>query len=313
MVLLLSDKITLFVNKMLLFSDRITFLRRYKLIYYCVKSSEYLADILDKVSRGAEYFLQIEIPQQKVESLINKWSERYNLEQSARQRTYRLKTAPVVDLIVLQTQAMNKFNLVRLCLLVTLPQQYRQHLNLNEVQKYIKEGFKLDKAQREGFTSVYDRKHRLTLHTVLARGVETIPVYELIELPFTKTERKQKELNKDKGWTWRLHKNFINLKLDLIEQAFKDAQGLKDHKKQDAKILKEMEILWGMSGFRGVRRDIFKINSKLRGLTFKYLNRRNMIELKVPIYTIKSKRLVRNLDDMRQFHIRKDRLFSQQT
>lgn len=313
MVLLLSDKITLFVNKMLLFSDRITFLRRYKLIYYCVKSSEYLADILDKVSRGAEYFLQIEIPQQKVESLINKWSERYNLEQSARQRTYRLKTAPVVDLIVLQTQAMNKFNLVRLCLLVTLPQQYRQHLNLNEVQKYIKEGFKLDKAQRESFTSVYDRKHRLTLHTVLARGVETIPVYELIELPFTKTERKQKELNKDKGWTWRLHKNFINLKLDLIEQAFKDAQGLKDHKKQDAKILKEMEILWGMSGFRGVRRDIFKINSKLRGLTFKYLNRRNMIELKVPIYTIKSKRLVRNLDDMRQFHIRKDRLFSQQT
>lgn len=313
MVLLLSDKITLFVNKMLLFSDRITFLRRYKLIYYCVKSSEYLADILDKVSRGAEYFLQIEIPQQKVESLINKWSERYNLEQSARQRTYRLKTAPVVDLIVLQTQAMNKFNLVRLCLLVTLPQQYRQHLNLNEVQKYIKEGFKLDKAQREGFTSVYDRKHRLTLHTVLARGVETIPVYELIELPFTKTERKQKELNKDKGWTWRLHKNFINLKLDLIEQAFKDAQGLKDHKKQDAKILKEMEILWGMSGFRGVRRDIFKINTKLRGLTFKYLNRRNMIELKVPIYTIKSKRLVRNLDDMRQFHIRKDRLFSQQT
>lgn len=298
---------------MLLFSDRITFLRRYKLIYYCVKSSEYLADILDKVSRGAEYFLQIEIPQQKVESLINKWSERYNLEQSARQRTYRLKTAPVVDLIVLQTQAMNKFNLVRLCLLVTLPQQYRQHLNLNEVQKYIKEGFKLDKAQRESFTSVYDRKHRLTLHTVLARGVETIPVYELIELPFTKTERKQKELNKDKGWTWRLHKNFINLKLDLIEQAFKDAQGLKDHKKQDAKILKEMEILWGMSGFRGVRRDIFKINSKLRGLTFKYLNRRNMIELKVPIYTIKSKRLVRNLDDMRQFHIRKDRLFSQQT
>ena len=313
MVLLLSDKITLFVNKMLLFSDRITFLRRYKLLYYCVKSSEYLADILDKVSRGAEYFLQIEIPQQKVESLINKWSERYNLEQSARQRTYRLKTAPVVDLIVLQTQAMNKFNLVRLCLLVTLPQQYRQHLNLNEVQKYIKEGFKLDKAQRESFTSVYDRKHRLTLHTVLARGVETIPVYELIELPFTKTERKQKELNKDKGWTWRLHKNFINLKLDLIEQAFKDAQGLKDHKKQDAKILKEMEILWGMSGFRGVRRDIFKINSKLRGLTFKYLNRRNMIELKVPIYTIKSKRLVRNLDDMRQFHIRKDRLFSQQT
>ena len=265
-----------------------------------------MADILDRVSRGAEYFLQLDIPQQKAVSIIQKWTERYKLDLTPRQRTYRLKTAPVVDLIIIQTQAMAKLNMVRLCLLVTLPQQYRDGCTLNDAQKRINEGFQLDKAQWEGFTSIHSRKQRLTQNTVLPAGFKTDPVYELVELPFTKEERKQKEMTKDKGWTWRLHKDFIKLKLELIESCFKDVQRIKDHQKQDDKILKEMEILWGMSGFRGVRDDIFKINSKLRGLTFKYLNRRSTIELKVPAYTVKSKRSVHNFNEMVSYHERKN-------
>lgn len=268
------------------------------MIYFCVKTTEYLADILDRVSWGAEYYLQLDVSQQKAEPIIKKWTERYKLDQSARQRTYRLKLLPVLDLIVVQTQTMANLNQVRLCLLVTLPQQYRQITPHDDVHKLINEGFQLDKAQRDGFTSIYDRKQRLTLNTVFPVGFKTDPVYELVELPFTKEERKQKEITKDKGWTWRLHKDFIKLKLELIESCFKDAQRIKDYQKQDKKILKEMEILWSMSGFRGVRGDVFKINSKLRGLTFKYLNRRSTIELKVPTYTVKSRRSVQNLEEM---------------
>ena len=273
------------------------------MIFYCVKTGEYLADILDRVSRGAEYFLQLYIPHQKAMSNIQKWTERYKLDLTPRQRTYRLKTAPVVDLIVIQTQAMAKLNMVRLCLLVTLPQQYRDGCTLNDAQKRINEGFQLDKAQYEGFTSIYDRKQRLTFNTVLPLPLKTTAVYELVELPYTKVERKQKEISKDKGWTWRLHKDFIKLKLGLIEDCYKDAQRIKDTAKQDIKILRELEKLWGMSGFRAVRDDIFKINRKLHGLSFKYLNRKSTIELKVPSYTRKSCRTVHSLSEMRVFYI----------
>ena len=273
------------------------------MIFYCVKTGEYLADILDRVSRGAEYYLQLDLNQDKAESLISKWSERYMLEQSARQRTYRLKTYPVVDLIVIQTQSMAQLKQMRLCLLVTLPQQYRNNSRVNDAQNRINEGFQLDKAQYEGFTSIYDRKQRLTFNTVLPLPLKTTAVYELVELPYTKVERKQKEISKDKGWTWRLHKDFIKLKLGLIEDCYKDAQRIKDTAKQDIKILRELEKLWGMSGFRAVRDDIFKINRKLHGLSFKYLNRKSTIELKVPSYTRKSCRTVHSLSEMRVFYI----------
>lgn len=261
------------------------------MIYFCVRTDEYLTDILDRVSRGASHYLQIDIQVQKAQSLLDKLADRYDLSINPRQRTYRKsKSIPVFDLIVLQNESFRKIDVIRFCLLATLPIEHRA-LESEDVWECIANALKLDTKQFERFYSVSDRKNRLIFNSVTKH-----PVYELVELPYTKEERKQKEISKGKesGWTWRLHKKFVKLKLERIETAFKDAQRLKDKEKQDARILKEIEILWAMSGFRGVRDDIFTINSKLRGLTFKYLNRKSTIELKVPMYQRKTKRSVKN-------------------
>lgn len=274
------------------------------MIFYCAKTGEYLADILDRASRGAEHFLQIDVQQNQAKALIQKWTVRYKLDQTARQRTYRLKTKPVVDLIMLQNQSLKKARKIRLCLLVTMPVQNRG-ADLKTAHDMLNTAFDLDKSQHEKFNCMSDRKSRLTCNvaivTVKADAV-SVPVYELVELPFTKAERKQKEITKDIGWTWRLHKDFIKLKLQLIEDSYKEAQKVRDPLKQDAKLLKQFEILWSMSGFRGVRDDIFKLNSKASGLSFRYLNRKNTLELKVPLYTIKMKKLAKNFDEMVAFN-----------
>ena len=40
------------------------------MIYFCVKTDEYLRDILDRVSLGSEYYCQIDVPLNKAESVI---------------------------------------------------------------------------------------------------------------------------------------------------------------------------------------------------------------------------------------------------
>lgn len=104
------------------------------MIYYCVKTSEYLADILDKVSRETQYYFQLDVPLDRAESIIEKFQKRYDLNQTARQRNYRLKQKPVVDLIVLLNQSLLKIEKVRLCLLCTVPEELREKSKI--VQSY---------------------------------------------------------------------------------------------------------------------------------------------------------------------------------
>ncbi|MGX5700904.1 hypothetical protein ACWKWF_15205 [Acinetobacter kookii] len=264
---------------------------------FCVKTDEYLADILDRVSRGAEYYLQIDADQSSAKTLIEKWTQRYHLDQTPRQRTYRLKTSPVLDLIVVQTQSMFKLGKIRLCLLITLPSEHREKYDVKLAETWVTTALELDKSQREQFSCIQDRKTRLTFGISSPKERE-MPVYELVELPFTKAERKQKELTKQKGWTWRLHKDFIKVKQKSIEQTFKVSQGTKDKRLN----LKELNILWSMAGFRGVRNDIFKLNRSLYPLSHKYRDKPLDLEPQVPRYTIKSKRLVNNLEAMLVFH-----------
>lgn len=46
------------------------------MIYYCVKTSEYLADILDKVSRETQYYVQLDVPLDRAESIIEKFQKK---------------------------------------------------------------------------------------------------------------------------------------------------------------------------------------------------------------------------------------------
>lgn len=271
------------------------------MIYYCVKTSEYLADILDKVSRETQYYVQLDVPLDRAESIIEKFRKRYHLDQTARQRNYRLKQKPVVDLIVLLNQSLFKIEKVRLCLLCTVPEELRG--KKQDCSELLKAAYALDKSEVEQFESVQDRQNRLIYRTAIQTGEnkQSAPVYELLNLPFTVEQRKQKEIDKMTGWTWRIHKKFLELKSEQLVSTFKKAQQIKNPEKQDSMIMAELSRVAKLAGFRGVREDVFKFNKQVFPLYFKYLNRKSKVELTVPLYERKSKRLVRNFQEMTAF------------
>ena len=271
------------------------------MIYYCVKTSEYLADILDKVSRETQYYVQIDVPLDRAESIIEKLQKRYALDQTARQRNYRLKQKPVVDLIVLLNQSLLKIEKVRLCLLCTVPEELRG--KKQDCSELLKAAYALDKSEVEPFESVQDRQNRLIYRTAIQTGEnkQSAPVYELVNLPFTIEQRKQKEIDKTSGWTWRIHKKFLELKSEQLVSTFKKAQQIKNPEKQDSMIMADLSRVAKLAGFRGVREDVFKFNKQVFPLYFKYLNRKSKIELRVPSYERKSKRLVTNFHEMTAF------------
>ena len=271
------------------------------MIYYCVKTSEYLADILDKVSRETQYYFQLDVPLDRAESIIEKFQKRYDLNQTARQRNYRLKQKPVVDLIVLLNQSLLKIEKVRLCLLCTVPEELRE--KKQDCSDLLRVAYGLDKSDLEQFESIQDRQNRLIYRTAIHIGEnkQSAPVYELVNLPFTVEQRKQKEIDKMTGWTWRIHKKFFELKSEQLVSTFKKAQQIKNTEKQDSMIINELSMVSKWVGFRGVREDVFKFNKQVFPLYFKYLNRKSKVELTVPSYERKSKRLVNSFHEMTAF------------
>eukprot|EP01086_Lenisia_limosa_P010394 TRINITY_DN345_c1_g1_i2.p2 TRINITY_DN345_c1_g1~~TRINITY_DN345_c1_g1_i2.p2 ORF type:complete len:278 (-),score=23.05 TRINITY_DN345_c1_g1_i2:2484-3317(-) len=271
------------------------------MIYYCVKTSEYLADILDKVSRETQYYVQLDVPLDRAEGIIEKFQKRYDLDQTARQRNYRLKQKPVVDLVVLLNQSLLKIEKVRLCLLCTLPEELRE--KKQDCSELLRIAYGLDKSELEPFESVQDRQNRLIYRTAIQVGEnkQSAPVYELVNLPFTVEQRKQKEIDKMTGWTWRIHKKFFELKSEQLVATFKKAQQIKNTEKQDSMIINELSMVSKLAGFRGVREDVFKFNKQVFPLYFKYLNRKSKVELTVPSYERKSKRLVNSFHEMTAF------------
>lgn len=283
------------------------------MIYYCVKTDEFLQSVLDIVSRGGSHYLQLKVAQAKAESTIQKFKNRYDLDITARVRSYRLHEQqdpqPVLDLVVLQNPALCANEQVLLCLIATLPQHIKngdgKDLDANDwiAQTY---------AEKEHFFSVSDRKNRLcysVTHPAPAKGdtaqkriASDLSVYELVQLPYTKQERKQADIVKLEGWTWRLDKDYQKYKLLQLETAFKDAQKLKgrggDAAKQDSFIQSELDILQRMAGFRGVRDDVFKLQRPVLGLYRRYLNRPCPLELKIPRYVMKRSRLCKTFDEM---------------
>ena len=271
------------------------------MIYYCVKTSEYLADILDKVSREMQYYVQLDVPLDRAEGIIEKFQKRYDLDQTARQRNYRLKQKPVVDLVVLLNQSLLKIEKVRLCLLCTLPEELRE--KKQDCSELLRIAYVFDKSELEPFESVQDRQNRLIYRTAIQVGEnkQSAPVYELVNLPFTVEQRKQKEIDRTTGWTWRIHKKFLELKSEQLVATFKKAQQIKSPDKQDSMVMAELSRVAKLAGFRGVREDVFKFNKQVFPLYFKYLNRKSKVELSVPLYERKSKRLVSNFEEMTAF------------
>lgn len=283
------------------------------MIYYCVKTDEFLQSVIDIVSRDASHYLQVKTTPAKAAAIIQKWAKRYELNISPRVRSYRLheqkQPQPVLDLVVLQNQTLSRNQQVLLCLIATLPQQITggdgQPLDANNwiTQTY---------GEKEQFFSVGDRKNRLCYTVTMPSDTSKnrigsdLSVYELVRLPYSKEERKTAKIAKLEGWTWRLAKGYHKYKLELLENAFKQAQKHKGFgwsaAEQDSSIQFELDILQSMAGFRGVRDDIFNLQRPVLGWYRRYLNRPCPLELKIPRYVMKRSRLCKNFDEMSEFH-----------
>lgn len=284
-----------------------------RMIYFCVKTDEFLATILDKVCLGAQYYCQFDAPLAKAENIIEKLKKRYVLDQTSRQRNYRMhqKLIPVVDLVVLLNQSLYRAEKVRLCLLCTMPIEMRPiELNCTYV---LRDSYQLEKSELEQFHTVSDRKNRLLYMSVAnpsllksaRKELKSVAVYELVQIPYSAQERKQKAIASDKtqGWTWRLHKGFVELKKTQLVDVFKKQQrNQKNPVMQDEAVKKELHQLWGLCGFRGVRKNIFEINSNVPKLYISYFNRKSEIQLVVPPYKIRSKRIVSGFKQCIAFH-----------
>ena len=281
------------------------------MIYYCVKTDEFLQSVLDIVSRGGSHYLQLKVAQNKALATIKKFDSRYQLSQSKDQRYRKLQAQPVLDLVVLQNQMMCRNEQVLLCLIATLPQHITdgdgQQLDANN---WISEAY----LEKEQFFSVSDRKNRLFYSVTQPISGDTskkrigsdLSVYELVKLPYSKEERKQAKIDKLEGWTWRLAKGYHKYKLELLENAFKQAQKHKgfgwSEAEQDSSIQFELDILQSMAGFRGVRDDIFQMQRPVLGWYRRYLNRSCPLELKIPRYVMKRSRLCKTFNEMIEFH-----------
>ena len=310
---MLPIELRFFYKNVLNFPIGLPIFKCLSMIYFCVKTDEFLASILDKVSLGAQYYCQFDVPLSRAEMIIEKLKKRYVLDQTARQRNYRMqqKLMPVVDLVVLLNQSLYKVEMVRLCLLCTMPAEMRPiSLKCSEV---LRSSYQLENSELDSFHSLLDRKNRLIYMSVAnplliksARDkLKSVPVYELVQIPYTLEQRKQKNIpqNKAQGWTWRLHKEFMSLKKTQLTDVFKkQQQNQKNNPVQDKAVKKELQKLWGLCGFRGVRQCIFELKRRVPNLYFSYFNRKSPIELIVPFYKIKSKRLVSNLNEALMFH-----------
>lgn len=268
------------------------------MLYFCVKTDEYLRSILDIVSRGSRFYKTLDVSEDVAQKIVAKMTARYSADLPRHKRSYALnhQSCAVFDIVVLQNQSMSKVKSVRFCILATLPKS-KAEINAAEASTFIFKtiGLGYEKADFERFYCVDDRKTRLCYMSTSDK--KSYAIYELLQMPYTAEEMQKKGIKKTVAWTWRLHKDFVKIKTNSIESAFKDAQRRKD--KQLPTV--ELNILWAMAGFRGVRDDIFKINQKLFGLSHRYLNKPLELELLIPRYTIKQKRLAATFDEMVSF------------
>lgn len=281
------------------------------MIYYCVKTDEFLQSVLSLASSGGSHYLQLKVAQNKALATIKKFDSRYQLSQSKDQRYRKLQAQPVLDLVVLQNQMMCRNEQVLLCLIATLP----EHITDGDghpldANNWISEVY----LEKEQFFSVSDRKNRLFYSVTQPISGDTskkrigsdLSVYELVKLPYSKEERKTAKIDKLEGWTWRLAKGYHKYKLELLENAFKQAQKHKgfgwSEAEQDSSIQFELDILQSMAGFRGVRDDIFQMQRPVLGWYRRYLNRSCPLELKIPRYVMKRSRLCKTFNEMIEFH-----------
>ena len=196
--------------------------------------------IQDKVTRGAYFYSSFSIDNgigstTNIKKLIEKLTDRYDLNLTSRQRNYRLKTGkPIADLIVQDVIYENRWQFI---LLITTPNSHRhskQPIHANEQQEQIGKDkiFEMQELafSREHIIAETDLIHSYFKDDEVLKFVMSKPYLELdfagCSAELVRMTHKKYKSNSDKfyrtpskpfSWTWRWKKEVIaKKKTELI-------------------------------------------------------------------------------------------------
>lgn len=196
--------------------------------------------IQDKVTRGAYFYSSFSIDNgigstTNIKKLIEKLTDRYDLNLTSRQRNYRLKTGkPIADLIVQDVMYENRWLFI---LLITTPNSHKhskQPIHSTELQKQIGKDkiFEMEELSfsREHIIAETELIHSYfnddeALKFVMAKPYLDLDFAgcsaELVRMTHKKykpnTDKLYRSPSKPFSWTWRWKKEVIaKKKTDLI-------------------------------------------------------------------------------------------------
>lgn len=196
--------------------------------------------IQDKVTRGAYFYSSFSIDDRigsttNIKKLIEKLTDRYDLNLTSRQRNYRLKTGkPIADLIVQDVIYENRWQFI---LLITTPNSHRhskQPIHSTEQQKQIGKDkiFEMEELSfsREHIIAETNLIHRYFNDDEVLKFVMSKPYLELdfagCSAELVRMTHKKYKSNSDKfyrtpnkpfSWTWKWKKEVIaKKKMDLV-------------------------------------------------------------------------------------------------
>ncbi len=238
--------------------------------------------IQDKVTRGAYFYSSFSIDNgigstTNIKKLIEKLTDRYDLNLTSRQRNYRLKTGkPIADLIVQDVIYENRWQFI---LLITTPNSHKhskQPIHANEQQEQIGKDkiYEMEELSftRENIIAETDLIHNYFKNGEVLKFVMSKPYLELdfagCSAELVRMTHKKYKANSDKfyktpnkpfSWTWRWKKEVIAKKKTDLVNIINRYVSQPNKAKPIEDLVKWQSFFQTYAVFRGMRQQIGRL------------------------------------------------------
>ncbi len=199
-----------------------------KMISYSPNSRYTAQKIADKVSNGAYFYSHFSVESDNtlffdnIQNLLKKLTDKYSLNLTARQRTYRLNTKkePIADLIIQKRSSIEGVNIFDFWLLITTPKSHDYNQSKSEIalkkipNQRISEAVldwnrALEQEEIQFIQNYYQdhEKFKFVLHKPYLKIVVDKGHIELVRLSHSSKKSKKyaptEKSAKNYTWTWR--------------------------------------------------------------------------------------------------------------
>lgn len=238
--------------------------------------------IQDKVTRGAYFYSSFSIDNgigstTNIKKLIEKLTDRYDLNLTSRQRNYRLKIGkPIADLIVQDVIYENRWQFI---LLITTPNSHRhskQQIHSNEQQEQIGKDkiYEMEELSfsKENIIAETDLIHSYFSDDEAFKFVMSKPYLELdfagCSVELVRMTHKKYKSHSDKfyrtpskpfSWTWRWKKEVIEKKKTELINIINRYVSQSDKAKPIEDINKWQSYFQTYAVFRGMRQQVGRL------------------------------------------------------